>query len=46
MCGKSYEACRTPNPNGVFRWREVACSYECAQQYIAQRDHENENKEN
>lgn len=34
-CGKKYEACRTPNPTGVFRWRDVACSIECAQKYLA-----------
>ena len=32
-CGKEYEACQTPNP-GVFRWRDVACSPECAERYI------------
>lgn len=32
-CGKEYEACRTPNP-GIFRWRDVACSEECARKYI------------
>ena len=32
-CGKEYEACRTPNP-GVFRWRDIACSVECAEKYI------------
>lgn len=32
-CGKEYEACHTPNP-GVFRWRDFACSYECAMKYI------------
>lgn len=32
-CGKEYEACRTPN-RGVFRWRDIACSYECALKYI------------
>ena len=32
-CGKEYEACHTPNP-GVFRWRDVACSPECAEKYI------------
>ena len=32
-CGKQYEACHTPNP-GVFRWRDIACSYECAMKYI------------
>jgi len=34
-CGKLYEACRTPNPHGVFRWRDVACSVECAEKYLA-----------
>lgn len=33
VCGKEYEACRTPNP-GIFRWRDVACSMECAQKYL------------
>lgn len=33
-CGKSYVACRTPNP-GVFRWRDIACSPECASEYIS-----------
>ena len=32
-CGKLYKACRTPNP-GVFRWRDMACSPECASQYL------------
>ena len=32
-CGKQYEACQTPNP-GIFRWRDVACSIECAEKYI------------
>lgn len=34
MCGKSYEACHTPNPNQIFRWFDVACSRECAREYI------------
>lgn len=33
VCGKQYEACQTPNP-GVFRWRDVGCSIECAEKYI------------
>ena len=33
-CGASYEACRTPTPNGLFRWRDVACSRECAMAYM------------
>ena len=33
-CGKEYEACRTPNPNGNWRWRDVGCSYECALAYL------------
>jgi len=35
VCGKSYVACRTPNPTGMFRWRDVACSIECAQEWLA-----------
>lgn len=33
VCGKQYEACQTPNP-GIFRWRDVGCSIECAEKYI------------
>lgn len=33
-CGKTYIACHTPNPNGTFRWRDVACSIECAAEYL------------
>lgn len=33
-CGASYEACRTPTPKGLFRWRDVACSPECAMSYM------------
>lgn len=32
-CGKEYEACHTPNP-GIMRWRDVACSPECASAYF------------
>ena len=32
-CGKEYEACHTPS-YGAFRWRDVACSIECAEKYI------------
>lgn len=34
VCGKSYEACHTPNPTGMFRWFDVACSRECARIYF------------
>jgi len=33
VCGKQYTACCTANW-GVFRWRDVACSMECAQEYF------------
>jgi len=33
-CGKEYEACHTPNPNQVFRWFDIACSRECAAEYL------------
>lgn len=36
VCGKTYEACRTVNKTGVFRWRDVACSPECGAKYLAQ----------
>ena len=34
VCGKQYEACCTPNPYMVFRWFDVACSKECAAEYL------------
>lgn len=34
VCGKSYEACKTLNTTGQFRWRDVACSPECGQAYL------------
>ena len=34
-CGKQYEACRTPNPLGIPRWRDVACSPQCYQAYVS-----------
>lgn len=34
VCGKEYEACRTPNPTGMHRWRDVACSRECYMEWI------------
>ena len=35
VCGGDYEPCRTHAPqNGVFRWREVACSPECGAIYL------------
>lgn len=36
VCGKEYEACRTPNPTGMFRWQDVACCKEHGEQYIAE----------
>lgn len=34
-CGKMYQACATPS-FGTFRWRDVACSLECAEKWFAQ----------
>lgn len=35
VCGKPYTACRTVNPvPGAYNWREVACSPECAMEYV------------
>lgn len=34
VCGKKYEACRTPNTSGAFRWRDVACSVECGAEHL------------
>lgn len=36
VCGKEYEACRSAkHVNGVFRWKEVACSPEHGAIYLA-----------
>lgn len=36
VCGKEYEACRSAKRvDGVYRWKEVACSPECGQVYLA-----------
>ena len=35
VCGKKYEGCKTPRIAGTnLNWREVACSYECGQEYL------------
>lgn len=35
ICGKDYEPCHShTNHNGVFRWREVACSPDCGAIYL------------
>ena len=34
VCGAEYEACKTPNTENVFRWRDVACSKECGAEYL------------
>lgn len=37
VCGKEYPACRSlRRGDGVFRWQEVACSPECAAEYLRQ----------
>lgn len=36
VCGKEYEACRSAKQvDGVYRWKDVACSPECGQVYLA-----------
>ena len=36
VCGKEYPACRSARRgDGVFRWKEVACSPECGAIYLA-----------
>lgn len=36
VCGKEYEACRSAkHVNGVFRWKDVACSPEHGAIYLA-----------
>lgn len=37
VCGALYEACpASRKADGVFRWREVACSPECGAEYLRQ----------
>lgn len=36
VCGKEYEACHSAKRvDGVFRWKDVACSPECGAAYLA-----------
>lgn len=36
ICGKKYDMCKTPYiADGYFKWTEVACSPQCAQEYLA-----------
>lgn len=34
ICGKEYPFCKTPNPNNVFRFQDVACCEEHGAQYL------------
>lgn len=34
VCGKEYEACRTPRVDGVYHWQEVACCPEHGAIYL------------
>ena len=37
VCGKLFEPCATcQSHNDMFRWRNFACSRECAEKYIAE----------
>lgn len=37
VCGKLFEPCATCQAhNDIFRWRNFACSRECAEKYIAE----------
>ena len=36
VCGKEYDECKSPYiADGFFKWTEVACSPQCAQEYLA-----------
>lgn len=36
VCGKEYEACHSAKRvDGVFQWKDVACSPECGATYLA-----------
>lgn len=37
VCGKIFEPCTTcQSDNSMFRWRNFACSRECAEKYISE----------
>lgn len=36
VCGKKYPRCYSKPVTGVFQWRSVACSPECAKKYLAE----------
>lgn len=37
VCGKLFEPCATcQSDNSMFRWRNFACSKECAEKYISE----------
>lgn len=37
VCGKQFEPCAFCQKNGdIFRWRNFACSLECANKYVAE----------
>lgn len=37
VCGKLFEPCATcQSDNSMFRWRNFACSKQCAEQYISE----------
>ena len=37
VCGKQFEPCAYCQKNGdIFRWRNFACSLECAKKYVAE----------
>lgn len=51
VCGKLFEPCATCQAhNDMFRWRNFACSRECAEKYISEtiayRNSSKENKNN
>ena len=35
VCGKPYKPCKTGSVPGTFNWKEVACSPECGEKYLA-----------
>ncbi len=35
VCGKEYEYCQTFRPFAPFRWQDVACCPEHAEEYLA-----------
>ena len=47
VCGKQYDKCKTPYiAKGYFRWQDVACSPQCAIEYLNRKEQALEETQN